>query len=119
MTFLKTVLVADDHRDLLELVQFILEAHGYRVVTAKDGIEAVELVERSSPDAVVMDLWMPGLDGVSATKQIRASHQTLPIIAHTAHPATLGGDAHLFNGVCLKPCAPSHLVAMLRDVIGA
>jgi two-component system sensor histidine kinase/response regulator len=114
-----TVLVVDDHRDFLELLQLFLQSHGYRVFTAEDGFEAVDAVERHSPDAIVMDLWMPRLDGVAATRRIRdlPAHANVPVIAFTAHQESLKGNTHLFNRVCLKPCSPDALVALVADVL--
>lgn len=114
-----TLLVADDHPDVLELLLTIFESEGYRVFTAQDGLEAVAAVEQYSPDAVLMDIWMPNLDGVAATERIRAlpGHAQLPVIAFTAHPKSLGGHAHLFNGMCVKPCAPAELMKVIAGVL--
>jgi CheY-like chemotaxis protein len=114
-----TLLVAEDHPDVLAMLALIFQSEGYKVVTAQDGVEAVAAVERHSPDLVLMDLWMPAMDGVAATKRIRMlpGKEHLPIIAVTAHPAGLKGDAHLFNHVCVKPCGPTELIKIIRNVI--
>ncbi len=114
-----TVLVADDHPDVLELMSMIFQMRGYQVLTAEDGEQALAAVVQHAPDAVLMDIWMPRLDGVAATKRIRAlpEHERLPIVAYTAHPRSLGADAHLFNRVCAKPCGPSELVKVITDLI--
>jgi len=116
---MSTVLVVDDHPDILELLQVILTIEGYNVVTARDGAEAVAAVEQHHPKAVVMDIWMPRLDGISATKLIRAlpQQEATPVIAYTADPGSLGIHAPLFSRVCVKPCAPSVLLHHLADAI--
>ena len=101
------------------MLSIVFKLEGYRVVTAQDGVEAVAAVQEHCPDVVLMDLWMPALDGIGATKVIRgmSAHSRTPIIAVTAHPAGLKGDAHLFNRVCVKPCAPTELTKIVADVI--
>lgn len=117
---MNTVLVVDDHPDLLELLQVIFETHGYRVHTAQDGVEAIEAVTQHAPDVIVMDLWMPRLDGIDATRRIRslAGRSHVPIIAHTAYPAALGAEPDLFTKVCRKPCPPERLLGLVADVLG-
>jgi len=81
------VLVADDSEDVLEAHSEILRDAGYRVATARDGAQAVELALELKPDVILMDLQMPGIDGWEATRRIRAdlrTHKT-PIIALTSH----------------------------------
>jgi len=73
------VLVADDDRDILELVAFRLERAGYDVVTANDGAEALELAEDRGPDLAVLDVMMPRLDGHEVTRRQRARYATAPI----------------------------------------
>jgi two-component system, NarL family, response regulator NreC len=77
------ILVAEDDESFLGAIALLLEQDGRYTVTgrARDGREAVKLAKRLSPDAVVMDIEMPVLDGVDATRELRAASPELPIVA--------------------------------------
>ena len=81
------ILVAEDDDAFLDAIVLLLEQDGrFNVVgRARNGREAVELAERMSPDAVVMDIEMPVLDGVEATRRLRESRAELPIVAVSGH----------------------------------
>jgi CheY-like chemotaxis protein len=81
------ILVAEDDESFLDVIAHLLENDDRFVVAgrARDGRAAVALAERLSPDAVVMDIEMPVLDGVEATKLLRAAAPTLPIVAVSGH----------------------------------
>ncbi len=83
----KNVLVVEDYEDTRNFMKFLLEGYGYRVIEATDGREAVESVRKQFPDLILMDMSMPHMDGLTATKLIRQFDGTakLPIIAVTAH----------------------------------
>jgi CheY-like chemotaxis protein len=80
------VLVAEDHEDSRDALCTLLDALGYRVVTATNGAEAVEVARKHRPDLVLMDMMMPGVDGFQATRTLRAdpAFREVPIIAITA-----------------------------------
>ncbi len=82
----KTVLVVEDFEDARRMLKFLLEDLGYEVLEAKDGWDAVETVKRQTPDLIFMDMALPRIDGISATKLIRQFKETskTPIIALTA-----------------------------------
>ena len=82
----KTVLVVDDGQDFLKLMKIALEARGYAVETARNGREALASVQRAKPDAVVLDILMPRLNGLRVLKRLRAHDQSLPIFILTAFP---------------------------------
>lgn len=82
-----TVLVAEDDEDIRLTMRLALESFGYRVVEASNGKEAVEEAWRTCPNIILMDLSLPVLDGLAATKRIRQDPQmqNVPIVAVTAH----------------------------------
>ena len=79
------ILVADDEPNIRLLYQSELEADGYEVVVAKDGKEALEKVESARPDLVVLDIRMPGIDGVEALGRILDKVRTMPVILNSAY----------------------------------
>lgn len=83
----KRVLLVDDFEDSRFSLSKLLEIEGYQVLEASDGAQAVEVALKSKPDLILMDLSLPVIDGLSATKQIRQdnSMKDVPIIALTAH----------------------------------
>mgnify|MGYP000678055296 CR=1 FL=1 len=82
----KTILVVEDFADTRRLMRVLLEELGHQVVEAENGWKAVEAVKRQSPDLIIMDMALPLVDGLSATKLIRQFEETskTPIIAFTA-----------------------------------
>lgn len=78
------ILVVDDDRNTRRLFQAVLEAEGYRVITAADGEEALMQMEKSFVDLVVLDIMMPNMDGYEFTKTLRQSNNNLPILMVSA-----------------------------------
>jgi CheY-like chemotaxis protein len=80
------ILVAEDHTDSREALQALLEAHGYAVTIAVNGREAIERAQSARPDLILMDIMMPEIDGLSATRELRGRPEldAIPIIAVTA-----------------------------------
>jgi CheY-like chemotaxis protein len=118
------VLVAEDNDDQRELLCQSLRLYGYRVLEARDGEEAVTQARDSMPDAIIMDLAMPGIGGIEATRRLKAEERTsgIRILALTAHVA-LGFRVQAEAAGCdlylTKPLLPSeirrHLESELRD----
>jgi two-component system cell cycle response regulator DivK len=111
------VLVVEDYEDARVMVEMILEDAGYRVILAADGAEGVTLARQHRPDAILMDIFMPGLDGIEATRRIKADPSTadVPVIAYTAKPASVREGDELFAAVCAKPCPPDQLLKILGE----
>jgi CheY-like chemotaxis protein len=86
------VLVVEDNEENWDMLSRRLQRRGYGVVRAADGQEAVEMAARERPDLILMDVSLPVMDGLEATRRIRAraETQTIPIIALTAH--AMSGD---------------------------
>lgn len=113
------VLVVDDYDDARELLGIILQHVGFEVLLAANGAEAIETARKSHPDVVVMDLFMPGMDGIEATRRLREDPalRDVPVIAYTARTAPLAEAEQLFTSVCIKPCSPDLLIGMVRGAL--
>jgi DNA-binding response OmpR family regulator len=117
------VLVADDDRDILQLVSFRLERADYEVVQANDGEEALRLVKELRPDLAVLDLMMPKLNGYEVIREIRRDEETkaIPVIlltarvqeADVARGFEAGADDYL-----KKPFSPQELRARVQAILG-
>ena len=115
----KHVLIVDDEKRIREVVEYALQKDGFRVSSAADGLSALAAVERDPPDLVVLDVMLPGLDGLSVCRKIRSQGQT-PILFLSARAdevdrivgLELGGDDYL-----VKPFSPRELVARVRAVL--
>jgi len=83
----KKILVVEDNETNLYLIRFILEKKGYAVVAATTGLDAVALAVDEKPDLIIMDIQLPDIDGLEATKRIRASEADgeIPIVALTSY----------------------------------
>jgi DNA-binding response OmpR family regulator len=115
----KTVLVVDDEPIVREVVVRYLEREGYRTLEAADGDRARELLQHESPSLVVLDLMLPGTDGLALCRWIR-THSSLPVIMLTAR----GEEADRIVGLELgaddyvtKPFSPRELAARVRTVL--
>lgn len=80
----KKILIVDDEIDFTELIRARLEANDFDVSVANNGESALELVKTAKPDAVLLDIMMPGIDGLTVLKKIRAQDERLPVFMITA-----------------------------------
>ena len=108
------VLVVDDVADGREIVSEYLKMGGYELALAADGIEAVQQAQDLLPDVILMDVWLPKMDGLEATKRLRQDPRTkdIPIIALTAHGLASARSKALEAGcdaVITKPFLPEAL----------
>ena len=117
------VLVADDDRDILDLLAFRLGRAGYEVVSASDGEEALRLAVERKPDLAVLDVMMPKLDGYEVTRRMRADESTkrIPVILLTArvqeHDVARGFEVGA-DDYMKKPFSPAELRARVQAIIG-
>jgi two-component system response regulator MprA len=117
---LPSVLLVDDDASILRMLQRTLLAEGYAVTPAADGGAALAAVERSLPDVIVLDVTMPGLDGLAVTRRLRSKALAVPILLLTARDALedrvrgldAGADDYL-----VKPFAAEELTARLRALL--
>ncbi len=112
------ILIVEDDLSLSDVLAFTLRRAGYEVITAFDGVAALQLWEAEKPDLIVLDLNLPKLDGLAVCRQIRSQAQT-PIIILSVR----GGDEAVVKGLELgaddyvvKPFSPNQLVARIKAV---
>jgi CheY-like chemotaxis protein/two-component sensor histidine kinase len=113
------VLIVDDDPSIRDFTRRVLEKAGFRVTTATDGIEALELMRQQPRDIVLLDLEMPKLDGAATLKKIRQQWGLLPVIIQTGYPeGELMSRALECSPFTLlsKPCSIERLVATVRSV---
>jgi two-component system, OmpR family, alkaline phosphatase synthesis response regulator PhoP len=114
-----TVLVVDDEPKIVQLARDYLEHAGFAVLTAGDGSSALQAARVREPDLIVLDLGLPGLDGLEVIRSIRASSST-PIVVLTARDTELDKVLGLELGAddyVTKPFSPRELVARVRAVL--
>jgi two-component system phosphate regulon response regulator PhoB len=116
------VLVIDDEKDLLELVRYNLTKEGYDVIAAQKGEAGLEIAFQHKPDLILLDVMMPGMDGLEVCRRLRGDERTgrIPLIMLTARGAEsdrvvgleLGADDYV-----TKPFSPRELIARVRAVM--
>ncbi len=115
------VLVADDDDDILELVAFRLERAGFRILTARDGEQALRIALEEHPDLAVLDVMMPRLTGLEVTERIRAEGEQMPIVLLTARvqeaDVARGFEAGADDYI-KKPFSPHELGARVQAILG-
>jgi len=113
------ILVVDDEKGIVDIVQAYLEREGYRVITADNGRAAIELAQREAPDLIVLDLMLPEVSGWDVCREVR-KQTNIPVIMLTARDDTtdkiigleLGADDYM-----TKPFDPKELVSRVRAVL--
>ena len=116
------ILVVDDEPDIVELVAFNLQAEGYEVITATNGLEALNAARADLPDLIVLDLMLPELDGLSVCEILRRLPSTapIPVIMLTAWKGELSRIIGLDTGAedyITKPFSPRDLVARVNHAL--
>ncbi len=116
------VLVVDDEKDLAELLDYNLKKEGYAVLCAGDGLEALRLVQSEAPDLVVLDIMLPGMQGLEVLKALKKKPgtQAIPVILLTAKSEELDKVLGLELGAddyVTKPFSPRELVARVKAVL--
>jgi len=114
-----TVLVADDNEVAQRLCRRVLEKAGHRVLTASDGLEAVNIALAEGPDMILMDVAMPGIDGLEAMRRIKAEMPAMPIVIASAHSMASDRERFLAAGadnVLSKPFRLADLVSIVAKL---
>jgi len=114
------ILVVDDDREIRDLLARFLARHGLRVTTARDGAEMLRLLDERKIDLVVLDLMLPGEDGLALTRRLREARSTMPIVMLTA----MGEETDRIVGLEMgaddyvaKPFNPRELLARIKAVL--
>jgi len=118
----KTILIVEDEEDIQELIQFNLKKEGYSIISAYDGEKAIDLAHKEKPNLVLLDLMLPGLDGLEVCRNLKQNNSTrnIPVIMLTAKTEDmdmvtgleLGADDYI-----TKPFSPRILIARIRAVL--
>jgi two-component system response regulator MprA len=114
------ILVVDDDAPIRRMLDRTLSAEGYAVETAADGGEALAAVERSTPDLVVLDVGLPGVDGLTVSRRLRSKGLAVPVLLLTARDSVPDRVAGLDAGAddyLVKPFATEELLARVRALL--
>lgn len=118
----EVILVIEDEEDIRELIRYNLEKDGYRVLMAHSGEDGLELARRSAPSLVLLDLMLPGIDGLQVCRQLKsdAALKAIPVVIVTAR----GDEPDVVSGLELgaddyisKPFSPKVLLARVKTVL--
>lgn len=120
----QTILVVDDEDDIIDLLQYNLEQEGYRTVSAKNGLDGIELARQENPDLIILDVMMPGIDGIEVCRRLRqdAYLRHTPILMLTARTEEetqvegldVGADIYFSKPISM-PVLFSQIRALLRS----
>ena len=123
----KKILVVDDDRDDLTMISMILEPEGYEVVTAQNGVEALEKVESEEPDLILLDVMMPELDGFAACDKLKSSPASrgIPVVLLTGVAKQITKTKYPIDGVLRteaeeyleKPVHPEELLRVVGGLV--
>lgn len=118
----QTILVVDDFDDTRLMMRLWLERRGYRVVEASDGVEALEVARRELPHLVIMDIEMPEMDGLTATRRIRQEERLrdVPVVAVSAYGAEHWRNRALeagCNEYVSTPFEPNELSQLIKSLL--
>ena len=119
----QSVLIVDDAAEIRELWRLWLTYWGFSVEEARNGAEAIEKAQAAPPDLVLMDLWMPVLDGLEATRRLKEDSRTshVPVLALSAQTLAPNAEAAAEAGATSfvpKPCDPDELLQHIRSALG-
>ena len=118
----ETILIVEDEKDIVKMLEYNLKKEGFKILSAPDGEEALDLAVRQHPDLVILDLMLPGMDGLEVCKNLKGDTKTasIPVIMLTAKSQEsdkivgleLGADDYM-----TKPFSPRELIARIKAVL--
>lgn len=119
----KTVLIVEDQLEMRAIHSAYLQHHGYRVLAVADGDAGLRAAREEHPDLILMDISVPGTDGIRATHQLKRDPRTegIPVLIVTAHPyGSVGQRVREAGcaGFISKPCDPNHILREVRRCVG-
>ena len=119
---IKKILVIEDDLSASRLLEFILEHHGYQVLTASDGVVGLTLAQRDKPDLIILDVMLPGIDGFEVCHRLRLEPETawIPILMLSAKAQEIDKDTGLKVGAddyLTKPADPSEIVKRVESLL--
>jgi len=114
----KKILVVDDDLDLLDMTSLILKKDGHNVITLQDSNNIVNEVKKAEPDVILLDLWMPGVEGDEAINMLRHDDETksIPVILFSAYPRLHKIAEELNVSFLSKPFDLQELRQKLKDI---
>ena len=118
----KTVLIVEDNELNMKLFHDLLDAHGYKTIQTRDGLEALDLARKYRPDLILMDIQLPEVSGLEVTKWLKEDDtlKAIPVIAVTAF-AMKGDEEKIREGGCeayiSKPIAVAHFLETIRRLL--
>jgi len=118
---MKRVLVVEDNKNNMRLIVKLLENEGYETIKAETGEEGVRLATEGKPDFILMDIKLPGIDGIEATKQIRASETDGKVVIIALTSYAMAGDREKyfkegFSGYIEKPLDPYTVIKEIEKI---
>ena len=118
-----TVLVVDDHPTNLKLASDVLESEGYHILKAMDAEKAVVIIDNSPPDLILMDLSLPGMDGLTLTRKLKDNDKTKHIVIVALTASAMKGDEHKAHaagcdGYITKPIDTRRLPHQVAEFLG-
>jgi two-component system cell cycle response regulator DivK len=122
VTTRRVVLVVDDHEDNRRILRDLLASAGYEVIEATTGDDGVAMAKARTPDLILMDIQLPGIDGYEATRRIKADDalRRIPLIVVTSY-ALSGDDAKALaagaDAYVAKPFSPRAMLAKIREYL--
>ncbi|MCX7918707.1 MAG: response regulator [bacterium] len=118
----KKILVIEDNEQNIYLMTFLLEKNGFEVIQARTGKEGIQLAREVQPDAILLDIQLPELDGYAVAKELRSNHmlKQVPIIAVTSY--AMAGDKERIlaagaTGYIEKPINPNTFIQQLQEYL--
>jgi len=120
----KRILIVEDHELNMKLLNDLLEAHGYDILLARDGTTALRLARQQAPDLILMDIQLPDISGLEATRLLKADRETsaIPIVAVTAF-AMAGDRERTLESGCdayvAKPIMIREFLALIEQMVGS
>ena len=120
---MKNILIVDDETDIIEILQFVLEAEGYECITATDGEEGLKLAKEASPDLIILDVMMPKINGYKISRLLKydSKYKNIPILMITARSQEedrVIGEETGADEYITKPFKVDYVVEKVKNYIG-